>query len=102
MMALFAIVFLVRLVLDILMVAYYEEDEKKLYIPIKLLRILHDIFTKLQWLGIYLTILEVFDIMNKLRSPSPQEYEKLAQKHKWRKIIIISIIAIFETIQILF
>lgn len=40
--------------------------------------------------------------MNKLRSPSVQEYQRLAGIHKWRKIIVISTIVIFESIQILF
>lgn len=63
---------------------------------------MHNVFTKLQWFGIYFTILEVFDIMNKLRSPSVQEYQRLAGIHKWSKIIVISTIVIFESIQILF
>ena len=63
---------------------------------------MHNVFTKLQWFGIYFTILEVFDIMNKLRSPTVQEYQRLAGIHKWRKIIVISTIVIFESIQILF
>jgi hypothetical protein len=62
----------------------------------------HNVFTKLQWFGIYFTILEVFDIMNKLRSPSVKKYQRLAGIHKWRKIIVISTIVIFESIQILF
>ena len=40
--------------------------------------------------------------MNKLRSLSTLEIEMIPQKQKWRKIIVIYMIAIFETIHILF
>ncbi len=40
--------------------------------------------------------------MNKIKSPSIQEYQRLAGIHKRRKIIVISIIVIFESIQTLF
>jgi hypothetical protein len=100
MVALFALVFTVRLILDTLEIVYFEENHAST--TINLLRIFHDIFTKLQWFGIYYSILEVFDIMNTLRSQSMQEYQGLAQTHKRRKLIVISTIAIFETIQILY
>ena len=100
MVALFALVFFVRLTLDILAIIYFEEKTSS--VAIDLTNILHDIFTKLLWFGIYYTILEVFNVMNTLRSQSPEECQKLAQTHSWRKLIVISTIAIFETIQILF
>lgn len=102
MVALFAIVFLVRLILDILDFLYFEEYSNHESTSINLLRVFHDIFTKLQWFGIYYSILEVFDIMNTLRSQSVVEYQGLAQRHRRRKVIVISTIVIFETIQIIF
>jgi hypothetical protein len=102
MVALFALVFLVRLILDILNILYFEEYSNNEYVSINLLRVFHDIFTKLQWFGIYYSILEVFDIMNTLRSQSVAEYQGLALRHSRRKKIVISIIVIFEMIQILF
>ena len=66
------------------------------------MKVFHDIFTKLQWFGIYYFILEVFDVKNKLQSQSIEEYHSLARTHRRRNLIVISTIVIFELIQILF
>ena len=72
MLAIFALIFLIRLVLDLLRIVYFDEDRHSL--PITIMKICHETFTKLQWFGIYYFILEISDIKNKLQSSSVKEY----------------------------
>jgi hypothetical protein len=38
------------------------------------MRLLRDIFSKMQWFGIYYFILEVYDVKNKVEAQSIAEY----------------------------
>jgi|LauGreDrversion4_2_1035121.scaffolds.fasta_scaffold322257_1 hypothetical protein len=66
------------------------------------MRLLRDIFSKLQWFGIYFFILEVYDVKNKMEAHSIAEYEKLNKVHSLRKLVVYSTIVLFELIQILY
>ena len=66
------------------------------------MRLLRDIFSKLQWFGIYFFILEVYDVKNKMEAHSIAEYEKLNKVHYLRKLVVYSTIVLFELIQILY
>lgn len=61
MLVLFALVFSVRVTLDILRTVYIESGPAYV-VATKIMRLLRDIFTKLQWFGIYYFVLEVFDV----------------------------------------
>jgi hypothetical protein len=67
-LGLFALIFLFRLILDILRIVYFEQERHSL--AINIMKICREIFTKLQWFGIYYFILEISDIKNKIQSQS--------------------------------
>jgi hypothetical protein len=81
-LGLFALIFLFRLTLDILRIIYFEQSKHTL--PITIMKICREIFTKLQWFGIYYFILEISDIKNKLQSQSIEEYQRLNRSYKIR------------------
>ena len=66
------------------------------------MKILHNIFSKLEWFGIYYFVLEVNDVKIKLESNSAQEYQSMSKQNLKKKIIVCTAILIFETVQILF
>ncbi len=61
MLVLFAMVFSVRLILDILR-AVYINNGPSYVLAINIMKLLRDIFSKLEWFGIYYFILEVVDV----------------------------------------
>ena len=66
------------------------------------MKILHDIFSKLEWFGIYYFVLEVNDVKIKLESNSAEECQSMSKKHLKSKIIVCTALLIFETVQIIF